>query len=124
MEITTTYHGTRRMSILIEIDNGDDPFGHIGNLVQGGLSALLKACGDVDRFHPGQMSNDEFTAVLGAMNDVTNRVNEDHELLILIARDMRGMSWRQIEAVTGVPVATIRRRVRAARLAFALTDTA
>lgn len=121
MKITRTVHEQNhdlipRQTIKIEIEPGDDPHGFINGLViRGRLESLLKGYGDSTQFASPDLTAGDFWELLTSFAYAAGTAERIHDLLLVLARDQRGLSWREIENATEIPQATIRRRVKAAR---------
>lgn len=109
-----------RQTITIEIEPGDDPQGHIAGLIfHSRLESFLRGFGNPEQFASPTMTADDFRALLTTYGHVAAGVESVNDLLLAIGRDQHGLSWRVLEAETGIPQATIRRRVSAQRARMA-----
>ena len=108
----------QRQTITIEIEPGDDQIGDLHGLVaRDRLAAFLEVYG-----RPGLESLDQAQArrLLANFGYVAAMTEGRMDLLLLLARDCAGLSWRAIESASEVPQATVRRRVTQLRRAHAV----
>lgn len=116
MRISQTVHEMddrgvpQRQTITIEIEPGDDQIGDLHGLVlRDRLAAFLEVYG-----HPslgGALDEAQARRLLADFGYVAHMTESRLNLLLLLARDCAGLSWREIGRVAEIPQATVRRRV-------------